>query len=152
MSVNEVRGTKAKTAFVVRGTKGPDSNRTFSIGNEDHTIGNALRHILMQHERVGFAGYSVPHPSEPVVQLRVQTISLSQNNETDPPPPALAVLKESCQTLMEQSEIVLEKLEKVCPETLEDRLEWEKKILEEGMEDDEQGIVEEDADMDMMEE
>ena len=46
MSVNEVRLKRVDEdkRFVVKGT-GPESNRTFAIGNEDHTIGNALRHV-----------------------------------------------------------------------------------------------------------
>ena len=46
-----------------------------------HTLGNALRHVLLQNSNIGFAGYSVPHPSEPVVHVRVQT--LPKINSTD---------------------------------------------------------------------
>ena len=41
--------------------------------DEDHTLGNALRHVLMQNDEVDFCGYSVPHPSEPKMNLRLQT-------------------------------------------------------------------------------
>lgn len=41
--------------------------------DEDHTLGNALRHVLMQNAEVDFCGYSVPHPSEPKMNLRLQT-------------------------------------------------------------------------------
>lgn len=41
--------------------------------DEDHTLGNALRHVLMQNKEVDFCGYSVPHPSEPKMNLRLQT-------------------------------------------------------------------------------
>jgi DNA-directed RNA polymerase subunit L len=61
MSVNEVRPKVSVLEFEVRGTGDP-GNRTFAIGNEDHTLGNALRHVLMQNADVEFAGYSVPHP------------------------------------------------------------------------------------------
>ena len=40
---------------------------------EDHTLGNALRHVLMQHPAVRTAGYNVPHPLEPKMMLQVQT-------------------------------------------------------------------------------
>ena len=148
MSVNEVRNPKAKEAFVVRGS-GPANNRTFCIGDEDHTIGNSLRHVLMQNQRVSFAGYSVPHPSEPVVQIRVQTIQPSSSSMTLPPPPAVELLKEGCQTLIDQCDIVLERLETVCPETRDDRLEMERKFLEyeEAGEEEEGMVVEEDAEM-----
>ncbi len=38
---------------------------------EDHTLGNALRHVLMQNPDVVTAGYSVPHPLEPKMMLQV---------------------------------------------------------------------------------
>ena len=50
--------------------------RTFVLHNEDHTLGNALRHCLMQRENVTFCGYSVPHPLEAKMHLRVQTCEL----------------------------------------------------------------------------
>jgi len=43
MSVNEVKIKRADKEFEIRGT-GPPTSRTFVLGNEDHTIGNALRH------------------------------------------------------------------------------------------------------------
>lgn len=42
--------------------------------NEDHTLGNSLRSMLMRNKDVVFAGYSIPHPSEPKMNLRVQTV------------------------------------------------------------------------------
>ncbi|KAL3776184.1 hypothetical protein HJC23_008221 [Cyclotella cryptica] len=72
---NECQRSKNQTSrnpFELRGT-GPPTSRTFVLGDEDHTLGNALRHVLIQDPRVNFAGYCVPHPSEPVVHLRVQT-------------------------------------------------------------------------------
>lgn len=49
-----------------------DECKTFVFGNEDHTLGNVLRHIIMQMPETEFCGYSVPHPSEPYMHLRVQ--------------------------------------------------------------------------------
>lgn len=49
-----------------------EQNATFVFGNEDHTLGNSLRHVLMQREEVDFCGYSVPHPYEPKMNLRLQ--------------------------------------------------------------------------------
>jgi DNA-directed RNA polymerase subunit L len=37
-------------------------SRTYIFGDEDHTFGNPLRHILMQRTETDFCGYSVPHP------------------------------------------------------------------------------------------
>jgi DNA-directed RNA polymerase I and III subunit RPAC2 len=127
MSVNEVKIKQATTAFQVRGT-GPPTSRTFAIGDEDHTLGNAARHILMQDERVSFAGYSVPHPSEPIVHIRVQTNPTSDCT-------AVEALKDACQTLDTQSSEVMDRLEALLPEVKEDRLQNEKRILEELAED-----------------
>ncbi len=46
---------------------------TFVVTGEDHTLGNALRWVLMRHAATTFCGYSMPHPSEPVVNVRLQT-------------------------------------------------------------------------------
>ena len=54
--------------------KGSDAScTTFTLHNEDHTIGNVLRHVLNTSPEVDFVGYSVPHPSEPFVHVRLQT-------------------------------------------------------------------------------
>ena len=127
MSVNEVKLKQAVDPFVIRGT-GPPSSRTFCIGNEDHTIGNSLRHILMQNSSVGFAGYSVPHPSEPVVQIRVQTVA--PPGAAAQAPTAMEALKVACQTLSDQCEVVLEQLEELLPEIAEDKTKLERFILE----------------------
>lgn len=144
MSVNEVKLKKATEAFVVRGS-GEPSSRTFCIGDEDHTLGNSLRHVLMQDAQVGFAGYSVPHPSEPIVQIRVQTVP-PPGQPKSAAPPALDVLQTACGTLHSQCDIVLEKLEALLPEVKEDRLRMEKIMLEEGYDDGQ----EEDADAEEM--
>jgi len=57
---------------------------TFQITDEDHTLGNALRYvitkkygelkyILICSPDVEFCGYSIPHPSEPKLNMRIQT-------------------------------------------------------------------------------
>ena len=131
MSVNEVKLQKAAEAFVIKGSGAP-SSRTFCIGDEDHTLGNSLRHVLIRNNTVGFAGYSVPHPAEPIVQLRVQTVPQNPNEEA---PTAADTLKTACQTLVDQCDIVLEKLEDLLPEARDDRIAVEKRILEEGLEE-----------------
>ncbi len=45
---------------------------TFQFHSEDHTLGNALRYMLAKNPSVQFAGYCVPHPSEPIMNVRVQ--------------------------------------------------------------------------------
>ncbi|ESU38600.1 DNA-directed RNA polymerase I, II, and III, subunit 11 [Giardia duodenalis] len=48
-------------------------NATFVIVNEDHTLGNCIRYCLTCNPAVSFAGYSVPHPAEPKLNLRIQS-------------------------------------------------------------------------------
>jgi DNA-directed RNA polymerase I and III subunit RPAC2 len=140
MSVNEVKVQKAAEAFQVRGN-GPASSRTFAIGDEDHTLGNSLRHVLMNNAKVEFAGYSVPHPSEPVVHIRIQTTKESGITAVD-------ALKEGCATLYDQCAHALETLEEVLPETKEDRIRMERIAMEEGYgeEEEEEEEVMESAD------
>lgn len=52
---------------------GDDGVATYVFKNEDHTLGNSLRHVLMRNPDTEFCGYSVPHPSEASMQLRLQT-------------------------------------------------------------------------------
>lgn len=49
------------------------SEATFALAGEDHTLGNAVRYMLNKQPAVAFAGYSVPHPSDDLVNVRVQT-------------------------------------------------------------------------------
>ncbi|VEU20346.1 DEKNAAC101159 [Brettanomyces naardenensis] len=46
---------------------------SFQIVDEDHTLGNALRYMIMKNPEVEFCGYSIPHPSENKMNVRIQT-------------------------------------------------------------------------------
>ncbi|KAM0683214.1 RNA polymerase subunit AC19 [Mitosporidium daphniae] len=46
---------------------------TFCIWQEDHTIGNLLKHLILRNCDIEFCGYSVPHPSESKIHVRIQT-------------------------------------------------------------------------------
>ncbi|KAG8553237.1 hypothetical protein GDO81_003332 [Engystomops pustulosus] len=46
---------------------------TFVLHEEDHTLGNALRYMVMKNPEVEFCGYSITHPSESKINFRVQT-------------------------------------------------------------------------------
>ncbi|RMX80790.1 hypothetical protein D0867_16352, partial [Hortaea werneckii] len=50
-----------------------DTAASFAFEREDHTLGNALRYMIMKNPDVEFCGYSIPHPSETVMNLRIQT-------------------------------------------------------------------------------
>ncbi|KAL8272521.1 hypothetical protein Esti_003520 [Eimeria stiedai] len=46
---------------------------TASLPGETHTLGNAVRALLIRNPDVEFAGYSVPHPTQVEMNLRIQT-------------------------------------------------------------------------------
>lgn len=48
---------------------------TFTVHDEDHTLGNSLRYMLMKNADVEFCGYNIPHPSDSFVNIRVQTLN-----------------------------------------------------------------------------
>ncbi|KAF7941240.1 hypothetical protein BELL_0201g00030 [Botrytis elliptica] len=50
-----------------------DKAASFEFKKEDHTLGNALRYIIMKNPDVEFCGYSIPHPSEELMNIRIQT-------------------------------------------------------------------------------
>ncbi|KAJ3569190.1 hypothetical protein NP233_g5215 [Leucocoprinus birnbaumii] len=57
---------------ILQGATADLSAATYQIHDESHTIGNALRWMLMKNPKVEFCGYSVPHPSENVINVRIQ--------------------------------------------------------------------------------
>ena len=54
---------------------------TYTFSNESHTVGNALRYVIMNDKNTQFCGYSIVHPSEPFMNLRIQTTG-ENSNET----------------------------------------------------------------------
>jgi len=71
----------------------------FIFKGEDHTLGNALRYMAMRNKDVAFAGYSIPHPFDDEVHLRIQT-----NNGV----PAMTALETALSDLRNVSEHILE--------------------------------------------
>ena len=76
---------------------GDRSSATFTFYHEDHTIGNTLRYMLNKKPEVTFVGYSVPHPAEPKMNLRLQTSGA----------PATDVLLDALSTVHEVGDHVL---------------------------------------------
>lgn len=74
--------------------------RTFMMHEEDHTLGNALRFCIQKNPATEFCGYSVPHPSEHVINLRIQTHQKSAN----------AVLEKGLEDLNAMCDIIHKKL------------------------------------------
>ncbi|KAJ1608900.1 hypothetical protein OIY81_2029 [Cryptosporidium canis] len=69
---NESASSESKNEML-NNLEGP--NLTFQIHEEDHTLGNALRHLAMLNPNTTFAGYAIPHPSISMMNLRIETIS-----------------------------------------------------------------------------
>ncbi|KAI5365480.1 Putative DNA-directed RNA polymerase Rpb11, 13-16kDa subunit, RNA polymerase, RBP11-like subunit [Septoria linicola] len=77
-----------------------DTAASFAFEKEDHTLGNALRYMISKNPDVEFVGYSIPHPSEAVMNLRIQTwdgVSVFE------------VLKKGLQDLVDMCDVVEEK-------------------------------------------
>ncbi len=49
--------------------KSGETCRTFILKGESHTLGNALKNVILQNPSVTFCGYSIPHPAEDQVGL-----------------------------------------------------------------------------------
>ncbi|OZJ03822.1 hypothetical protein BZG36_03819 [Bifiguratus adelaidae] len=63
-----------KKETLIAGPDGDQTAMTFVLKDEDHTIGNALRYMIMKNPKVDYCGYSIPHPSEAKLHIRIQTI------------------------------------------------------------------------------
>ncbi|KAI0024652.1 DNA-directed RNA polymerase [Xylariomycetidae sp. FL0641] len=50
-----------------------DTAASYEFLKEGHTLGNALRYIIMKNPDVEFCAYAIPHPSEDKMNLRIQT-------------------------------------------------------------------------------
>lgn len=77
MNVNNAVPNKIEI-FVNTTSRGSDEqdneySRTFSINQEDHTLANSLRYMIMKNPDVLFCGYTQPHPSEFKVNFKIQT-------------------------------------------------------------------------------
>lgn len=95
--VSHTHTTRAHVATQLEG--GDETSCTFVLDGEDHTLGNSLRYVLMRRPEVDFCGYSIPHPSERQVNLRLQTRGT----------PAVDSLDAGLQDLSNMCEHVLEK-------------------------------------------
>ena len=64
---------REKIKILPQATSEDGTSASFQILEEDHTLGNPLRYIIMKNPQVEFCGYSLPHPSENLLNLRIQT-------------------------------------------------------------------------------
>ncbi|NP_001088155.1 DNA-directed RNA polymerases I and III subunit RPAC2 [Xenopus laevis] len=66
--------TERKTTLeMVQAQGNEESCVTFVLHEEDHTLGNSLRYMVMKNPEVEFCGYSITHPSETKINFRIQT-------------------------------------------------------------------------------
>ncbi|KAL2815924.1 DNA-directed RNA polymerase [Aspergillus granulosus] len=85
---------------------------SFQFEGEGHTLGNALRYAIMKkyavppfillggHPDVEFCGYTIPHPSESKMNLRIQTYDTTT---------AIEALEKGLDTLMDLCDVVTDK-------------------------------------------
>lgn len=71
--VEEEEPDREKIKLLPQASSEDGTCASFQIAEEDHTLGNALRYVIMKNKDVEFCGYSIPHPSENLLNLRIQT-------------------------------------------------------------------------------
>jgi len=87
---------------------------SFEFKKEDHTLGNALRYIIMKNPDVEFCGYSIPHPSEELMNIRIQTYEGTT---------AMEALEKGFDDLMDLCDVVAEKFVEARQEFIESQVE-----------------------------
>ncbi|EAW08662.1 DNA-directed RNA polymerase core subunit RPC19 [Aspergillus clavatus NRRL 1] len=73
---------------------------SFQFEGEGHTLGNALRYTIMKNPEVEFCGYTIPHPSEAKMNLRIQTYDTTN---------AVEALEKGLEALMDLCDVVTDK-------------------------------------------
>ncbi|TRY78954.1 hypothetical protein DNTS_014714 [Danionella cerebrum] len=83
---------------------------TFVLHEEDHTLGNSLRYMIMKSQDVEFCGYSITHPSESKINFRIQT--RGGVSASEPFRNGLNNLTEVCKHVLETFETQMETFKK----------------------------------------
>nr|SVE94652.1 EOG090X0LBP [Simocephalus serrulatus] len=86
---------------IAREDEDNDRMKTFIFKGEGHTLGNALRTLILKNPDVIFCGYTIPHPSENKLHLRIETKEMS----------AVDALRGGLEDLYNMSEHILETFE-----------------------------------------
>lgn len=92
---------QAEEGLIIQQEQNDKRCATYIFNNEDHTLGNLLRTVLSGHSNVEFVGYSIPHPSEAKMNLRLQTLSQDTND----------VLNDSLRTIQNVTKTLREKFQ-----------------------------------------
>ena len=64
-------------------------------------MGNLLRNVIIKNNQVEFCAYSVPHPSEPVMNIRLQVSQETGDTKK--------VLRHGLKRISKMSDVLLEK-------------------------------------------
>ncbi|KAI1617893.1 DNA-directed RNA polymerase III subunit C19 [Exophiala viscosa] len=72
---------------------------SFQIEKEDHTLGNALRYFVNKNPDVEFCGYTIPHPSETKMNIRIQTWEDTKTTAADALRKGLEDMMEACDVI-----------------------------------------------------
>ena len=84
--------------------QGDNTNATYSFHGEDHTLGNLLRNQIIKNKEVEFCAYSVPHPSEPIMNVRVQVAEGAKSDTNKVMNHGLKRISKICDVLTEKFE------------------------------------------------
>lgn len=98
MATSEETPTQARIERLPRADPRDQSNDTFVLHQHDHTLGNPLRHMILKDPRTEFCGYSVIHPTEENIHLRIQ----SKPNTAS----SVELLRTGLEKLKEQSQFI----------------------------------------------
>ena len=90
----------------VKRADGDRYNATYSFTNEDHTLGNLLRNQIIKNSNVEFCAYSVPHPSEPIMNVRIQCYNNAGENDTK------KVMNHGLKRISKMCDVLTEKMNK----------------------------------------
>jgi DNA-directed RNA polymerase I and III subunit RPAC2 len=85
--------------------KNQESSKTFVLQDADHTLLNPVRYMTLKNSKVDFCGYSIPHPSDSIANLRVQCSPLDQEYKAE------TALEKSLNDLIDCCNIVLNTFE-----------------------------------------
>ena len=78
-AADEPNNQNEKKTVTIQQSEQDEGSATYQFTDEDHTLGNALRYMLMRIPDTEFCGYSIPHPSENKLNLRLQTTGRNSN-------------------------------------------------------------------------
>ncbi len=68
-SSSSVASSRRRLVMLAGDAQSGETCRTFILKGESHTLGNALKNIILQNPSVTFCGYSIPHPAEDQVSV-----------------------------------------------------------------------------------